>query len=171
MTDNLPPLPTPARITLVQFCDDGLWFTAEQMQDSMLAAAPQPVAQPGERWHVGDSAFESWFASYSPAGKGDKQRARDAYAAGRVELEQVTQAKPEQAAQPTEQGWLIANGKNQGEGLAYRFINNDWAGMSDWTEDQDKAIRFARREDAEQFAHHDEDAWRVVAAASPKPKD
>ena len=32
--------------------------------------------------HVGDSAFESWFSEYNPAGKGDKQRARDAYAAG-----------------------------------------------------------------------------------------
>ena len=65
-----------------------------------LAAAPQPVAQPGERWHVGDSAFESWFANYCPAGKGDKQRARDAYAAGMGDRAPVTQAKPEQAAQP-----------------------------------------------------------------------
>lgn len=32
--------------------------------------------------HVGDSAFESWYSAYSPAHKGDKQRARDAYAAG-----------------------------------------------------------------------------------------
>lgn len=26
--------------------------------------------------------FEGWFSTYSPAGKGDKQRARDAYASG-----------------------------------------------------------------------------------------
>ncbi len=32
--------------------------------------------------HVVDSAFESWYSSYSPAHKADKQRARDAYAAG-----------------------------------------------------------------------------------------
>lgn len=32
--------------------------------------------------HVGNSSFESWFSTYDPAGKGDKQRARDAYAAG-----------------------------------------------------------------------------------------
>lgn len=32
--------------------------------------------------HVGDSKFESWFSTYDPSGKGDKQRARDAYAAG-----------------------------------------------------------------------------------------
>ena len=68
---------------------------------SMLAASPQPQpVQPSERGHVGNSAFESWFSSYSPAGKGDKQRARDAYAAGMGELAQVVQAKPEQAAQP-----------------------------------------------------------------------
>ena len=32
--------------------------------------------------NVGESSFEGWFATYRPAGKGDKQRARDAYAAG-----------------------------------------------------------------------------------------
>lgn len=32
--------------------------------------------------HIGDSAFESWYSTYSPAHKSDKQRARDAYAAG-----------------------------------------------------------------------------------------
>ena len=32
--------------------------------------------------HVGDSAFESWYSTYNPAHKSDKQRARDAYAAG-----------------------------------------------------------------------------------------
>ena len=66
-----------------------------------IAASPQPQpVQPRERWHVGDSAFESWFSGYSPAGKGDKQRAREAYAAGMGELAPVAQAKPEQAAQP-----------------------------------------------------------------------
>jgi hypothetical protein len=66
------------------------------------------------------------------------------------------------SAKVTEYGWLVENGKNAGEGLAYRFINNDNGGIWDWTEDHNKALRFARREDAEQFAHHDEDAWRVV---------
>lgn len=32
--------------------------------------------------HAGDSAFESWYSTYNPAHKSDKQRARDAYAAG-----------------------------------------------------------------------------------------
>ncbi len=38
------------------------------------------TAQP--ELHIGDSAFESWYSTYSPAHKSDKQRARDAYAAG-----------------------------------------------------------------------------------------
>lgn len=32
--------------------------------------------------HVGDSAFESWYSTYNPAHKSDKQRASDAFAAG-----------------------------------------------------------------------------------------
>jgi hypothetical protein len=49
-----------------------------------LQPAPvQPVYKDSTpHLHVGDSAFESWFSEYNPAGKGDKQRARDAYAAG-----------------------------------------------------------------------------------------
>lgn len=41
---------------------------------------------------VGDSSFEGWFSTYNPAGKGDKQRARDAYAAG-MEDPRVTVSK------------------------------------------------------------------------------
>jgi len=52
--------------------------------DKGLADAAQPAQAPAHQriGHVGDSQFESWFASYSPSGEGDKQRARDAYAAG-----------------------------------------------------------------------------------------
>lgn len=40
-----------------------------------------------DRWnrrvtHVGDSQFESWYQEYDPINKGNKQRLRDAYAAG-----------------------------------------------------------------------------------------
>ncbi len=62
----------------------------------------------------------------------------------------------------TEFGWLIENGKQQGEGLAYRFVDNDNGGLYGWTPDHNLALRFARRADAEQFAYHDEDAWRIV---------
>lgn len=55
--------------------------------------------------------------------------------------------------------WLVENGRQQGDGLAYRYMDH---GMPLWTEDPHKAIRFARREDAEMFAAEDEDAWRIV---------
>ena len=55
--------------------------------------------------------------------------------------------------------WLVENGKQAGSGLAYRRMDQ---GMSTWTEDPHKAIRFARRADAEMFAEEDEDAWRIV---------
>jgi hypothetical protein len=53
--------------------------------------------------HVGDSAFESWYSSYTPTHKGDKQRARDAYAAGMgdslVIATPAAQPAPQQEAQ------------------------------------------------------------------------
>ena len=52
------------------FVCDGTGFLPAQYKDS----TPQ--------LSVGESSFESWFESYSPANKGDKQRSRDAYAAG-----------------------------------------------------------------------------------------
>lgn len=45
----------------------------------MRDALPAPKAL---HLSVGESSFESWYESYCPAHKSDKQRARDAYAAG-----------------------------------------------------------------------------------------
>lgn len=56
---------------------------------AMIDATPAPVA------HVGDSQFESWFSTYNPKGKGDKQRARDAYAAGMGDAAPVAQTVPD----------------------------------------------------------------------------
>lgn len=71
--------------------------------------APQPA--PGEPYEdttphlsVGDSSFESWFSSYCPANKGDKQRARDAYAAGMGDP--LVVAAPQQEAQEPV-AWLV----------------------------------------------------------------
>lgn len=66
----------------------------------------------------------------------------------------------------TEYGWLVENGKKQGEGLAYRCMDH---GSIEWTEDPHKALRFARRVDAEAFAQEDEDAWRIVEHAFDTP--
>lgn len=63
----------------------------EAMRRGLLRQpAPQPPAVAQElpykdstpKLSVGNSSFESWFSGYSPMHKGDKQRARDAYAAG-----------------------------------------------------------------------------------------
>ena len=69
--------------------DEGWAQTDMDTMDSvsaMLAATPAPApAQYKDstpQLSVGESSFESWFESYNPANKGDKQRARDAYAAG-----------------------------------------------------------------------------------------
>ena len=76
--------------------------------------------------------------------------------------------KCERRVPKDETGWLIENGS----GTAYRFMDNDAGGIVSWTPDHDKALRFARRVDAEQFCHHDEDAWAVVEhmwCSKPKP--
>ena len=67
-------------------------FTEAQMRayvDTDRAMRAQADSQPAPTYkdstpelHVGDSAFESWYSTYNPAHKSDKQRARDAYAAG-----------------------------------------------------------------------------------------
>lgn len=50
--------------------------------------------------HIGDSAFENWYSGYATAGKSDKQRARDAYAAGMGDL--LVVAAPAAVAGPSE---------------------------------------------------------------------
>ena len=52
-----------------------------QPTDHLCMCVPTPVEKAAPS-HVGDSPFEEWLSTYSAAGKGDKQRARDAYAAG-----------------------------------------------------------------------------------------
>ena len=66
-----------------------------------------------EELRIGDSAFESWYSSYSPAHKSDKQRARDAYAAGMGDP--LVTAAPAAVTGPvvnraTVIEWLDANG-------------------------------------------------------------
>lgn len=57
-----------------------------------------------------------------------------------------------------EVGWVVENGE-QGEKLRYRTMEQ---GMATWTADHLKALRFARRADAEMFSQEDEDAWRIA---------
>jgi hypothetical protein len=51
-------------------------------------------------------------------------------------------------------GWIIANADE----TAFRA----WHMGPIWTDSRDKALRFARREDAETFAREDEDAWKIL---------
>jgi hypothetical protein len=56
--------------------------------------------------HVGDSAFESWYSTYSPVHKSDKQRASDAYAAGMGDS--LVMAAPAAVAWPSDDMVLAA---------------------------------------------------------------
>lgn len=58
-----------------------------------------------------------------------------------------------------EYGWLVEDSRNHPSGVRYRT----WGDFGpEWTNDPNKAIRFARRRDAEMFARDDEDAWHIV---------
>lgn len=52
-------------------------------------------------------------------------------------------------------GFIVAN-SNQDQ---FRFWGDSGP---EWTPDQEKALRFARRVDAEQFCRDDEDAWHIL---------
>ncbi len=55
-------------------------------------------------------------------------------------------------------GWIVLNGK-EGDAVRYRTMKD---GLIEWTDDKNEAIRFARRQDADDFSREDEDAWRIV---------
>ena len=84
-TIKLPPLPDPH--CGPNYHTDGLaLFSDDQMQAYATKAVEAALVAAKEREACaqvcGDSAFESWYSTYSPVHKSDKQRARDAYAAG-----------------------------------------------------------------------------------------
>lgn len=58
------------------------WNCHEAPVAPQQAAPAVPYKDGTPHLSVGDSSFESWYESYNPAHKSDKQRARDAYAAG-----------------------------------------------------------------------------------------
>lgn len=117
--------------------------------------SPQRGVEPAELWKVAMDAFAQTDDKVESIQQAWERVAQAVIAA---------KAAPGRGVEPVgwTYGWLIENGKEQGRGLAYRFIDNDMGGIPGWTEDPNKALRFARREDAEQYAHHDEDAWRIV---------
>lgn len=56
--------------------------------------------------------------------------------------------------------WLIENGKQADNGLAYITMDN--SGLFTWTKDPHEALHFCRRSDAEKVAAECEEAWRIV---------
>lgn len=94
-------------------------FTAPQT-DSQPAQAGRAHKDRTPELHVGDSAFESWYSTYNPAHKSDKQRASDAFAAG-VEWE----ANRRQAETP------FAWAEFDGEGGYYLRLYEDNEGYRD----------------------------------------
>ena len=94
----------------------------------------------------------------------DWPRAITELIAARKEIERLTARVAElekernQWKDHRDSGWLIENGKS-GRDLRYRTMEQ---GLTAWTEDHHKAIRFARRVDAEMFCAEDMDAWRIT---------
>lgn len=110
-------------------------YDPEALSDMRPAYAAVPAApmsaQPSyadstPNLHVGDSAFESWFSDYDPAGKGDKQRARDAYAAGMGDPLVTAAPAPttEQAGKPAT-GWQWVKDP-QFPGLSHKEACRQW---------------------------------------------
>jgi len=101
---------------------------AEWFREQAIAAAPAPApAQYKDstpQLSVGESSFESWFESYNPANKGDKQRSRDAYAAGMGDP-------------------LVAAAPAQGEPFGY--FRPEPFGWTDCAEDDEGAIALYER--------------------------
>ena len=57
-------------------------------------------------------------------------------------------------------GWVIADGKSSPR---FRTWKNGWP---EWTADVEEALVLARRQDAEQLAAEDDDAWRILRVQS-----
>lgn len=64
-------------------------------------------------------------------------------------------APPVIVGPPSLHGWIVANAAED------KFRTwGDWG--PDWTPNRADALRFVLRSDAEKFAEHDEDAWKIV---------
>lgn len=72
----------------------------------------------------------------------------------------------EQGAPQGEQGWLLEKGPHKG---CVWYISVDQ--MLTWTDDPSKALRLARREDAEALTNIVEDCERIIQHAWPAPPD
>jgi hypothetical protein len=79
----------------------------------------------------------------------------------RLERDTLLYTKPA-AGSGEDGGWIV------GDSSGNRWRTWENAGPV-WTEDREKATRYARREDAEAVHGEDEDAWHFVPYAAPVP--
>ena len=72
----------------------------------------------------------------------------------------IEQASQLPEAQGVERGWLLERDRNGPEWLGINRVEAyvEWM----WTKDSTKALRFARREDAENYAGFVEDCWTIT---------
>jgi len=98
----------------------------------------------------------------------DSEGTLDMSGIGVIQRIEPDQGKPPAAAPATSldhaPGWTIDNGKD-GTDRRYRVMGAE--GSVGWTANQDNALRFSRRSDAESFATHDEDAWDIRLYVPP----
>lgn len=80
-----------------------------------------------------------------------------------VQADTIAALERLKAIDKDETAWLVEDG-----GTPARYRTMDESGIH-WTDDVNKAIRFARRDDAEMFSAGDEDAWRITQHMWCKP--
>lgn len=98
-----------------------------------------------------------WKSRYEAAVKG-RQEFRQA-----LRDERAAALTPSALSADVTNGWIVGNG----DGTKWRV----WTQLGpDWTDEREKATRYARRVDAEQVHAADDDAWRVepFVAAGPQ---
>jgi nucleoside 2-deoxyribosyltransferase len=80
-------------------------------------------------------------------------------------LEAVLRAINENEKLPSafEPGFIVTNGKHLSEDIQFCYVNP--VGITQWTRDKTKALRFARREDAKAFCRHESDRFICAYAA------
>jgi hypothetical protein len=132
--------------------------TARNLTMKYTAPVAQPVQKPAAWMDA-----ETGKVAKSHRDLADQERVVRLVPLGPIKAAPLPLSQQADAEKPvtTEYGWLVENGRDVPD-LRYRTMTAE--GIT-WTDDHNKAIRFARRADAEMFAAEDEDAWRIVQHA------
>lgn len=146
-----------ASADVAAFEQDG-WTSLSDVvsMDHVLEQTERPKGWSSE-WR--DAVLDELVAAhiYSPKYEDDPKLAVHDVIARNVAVERTRLALAE-----GEKGWIVGSG----DGKRWRTWKDGW---SDWTDDRDQAVRYARREDAEAVHAEDEDAWTIQPYAHPDP--